>query len=168
METKKILPSFVCGFGAAVLTTVPGVKNVGCCLVVPLAAFTALFLDHKINKSLPPINIKKAIAFGILTGIFAAFFSTFFDVLITFISRTNDYVEALPQTESLIKSYKFVGPLFDQTISMLHSMANQIKLTGFSPLYTFMIFITNIFIDLIFGVIGGLLGMSFFNKRNQP
>ncbi|MHB8579653.1 MAG: DUF4199 domain-containing protein [Ignavibacteriaceae bacterium] len=168
METKKILPSLVCGFGAAVLTTVPVLKNIGCCLIVPVAAFLSLFLDNRINKSLPPIDFKKAIAFGILTGIFAAFFSTLFDVLITFISHTNDYIDALPQTESLMNSYKLTGPLFDQTISMLRSMAKQIQTNGFSLLYTFMIFVTNIFIDLIFGIFGGLLGMSFLNKRNQP
>ncbi len=167
METKKILPSLVCGFGAAVLTIVPGIKNIGCCLIVPLAAFMSLFLDIKVNKSLPPIDLKKAFAFGILTGIFAAFFSTFFDVLITFISHTNDYIAALPQTESLMKTYGLTGPLFDQTITMLRSMAKQIQTNGFSPLYTFMIFITNIFIDFIFGIFGSLLGMSFLNKRIQ-
>jgi len=164
MDTKKILPSFVCGFGAAVVSTVPGIKNIGCCLIVPAATLIALFLDEKINHSDLKINLKKALAFGILTGIFAAFFSTIFDLLLTFISHTNDYVEALPQTESLIKSYK-LDPLFDQTISMLDAMAKQIKVSGFSPLYTFMIFISNIFIDIVFGIIGGLLGMSYLNKR---
>ncbi len=166
MDNKKILPSLVCGFGAAVISTVPGVKNIGCCLIVPAAALISLFLDEKINHADPPIDLKKAVSFGILTGLVAAFFSTFFDLLLTFISHTNDYIDTLPQTESLIKSYN-LGPLFDQTLKMLEAMAKQIKANGFSPLYTFMIFISNIFIDIIFGIIGGLLGMSYLNKRKN-
>ncbi len=166
METKKILPSFVAGFAAAVISTVPGVKNIGCCLIVPFAVFLSLFLDEKVNHANHPILLKKALAFGVLTGLFAAVFSTFFDLIFTFLTKTNDYVEALPQTEALIRTYK-LGTLFDQTISMLELMVKQIKATGFSLLYMIMIFISNIIIDSIFGLIGGLLSMSYFNKRNS-
>ncbi len=166
MDTKKILPSFVAGFAAAVITTVPGVKNIGCCLIVPFAVFLSFFLDEKINHANNIISFKKALAFGVLTGLFTAIFSSFFDLLFTFLTKTNDYVEALPQTEALIRTYK-LGTLFDQTISMLELMVKQIKTTGFSLLYMFMIFISNIIIDSIFGLIGGLLSMSYFNKRKS-
>ncbi len=166
MDTKKILPSFVAGFAAAVITTVPGVKNIGCCLIVPFAVFLSFFLDEKINHANNIISFKKALAFGVLTGLFTALFSSFFDLLFTFLTKTNDYVEALPQTEALIRTYK-LGTLFDQTISMLELMVKQIKTTGFSLLYMFMIFISNIIIDSIFGLIGGLLSMSYFNKRKS-
>jgi Protein of unknown function (DUF4199) len=164
MNRNLIMPSLVCGFGAGVLTTVPGIKNVGCCLVVPFAAILSLYLDIRLNHSDIPINFKKAIAFGILTGLFAAIFSTFFDVLITYIAHTNDFVDTLPQTESLIKSYK-LGALLDQTMGILQQMANNIKTYGFSPFYTFGIFVSNSFIDSIFGLLGGLIGMSFINRK---
>ncbi len=166
MNKQKLFPPLVSGFAAAVLTTVPGVKNMGCCLIVPLAAVLALFLDHKINKTQLPINFKTAVLFGILTGIFAAVFSTLFDVLITFITKSNDFVEALPQTEMLISQYK-LGALLDQTMAIMHQMVHDIKTYGFSFLYTVGIFTSNLLINTIFGFLGGLIGMSFLNKRLQ-
>ena len=164
MDRKRIFPALVCGFGAAVLNTVPGIKNLGCCLIVPLAAVFALFLDHKINKTLFPIDFKNAVFFGILTGIFATFFTTFFDVLITFITKSNDFVEALPQTETLLRQYK-LGNLLDQTMVILQQMVTDIKTTGFSLLYTIGIFSSTLIVNIIFGLLGGLLGMAYLNKK---
>ncbi len=164
MDKKKVLPSLVCGFGAAVLSTVPGIKSLGCCLIIPLAAVLALYLDIRINKSDLPVTFKTAAAFGVLTGIFAAFFATFFDVLITYIAHTNDFVDALPQTEAMIRQYK-LGAILDQTMQLLKMMSEQIKNNGFSAMYTFGIFVSNMFINTIFGFLGGMIGMSFINKR---
>ena len=166
MNRKNYLPSLVCGFGAAVLTTVPGIKNLACCLIVPLAAIISLFMEHKINKTELPIGFKTAVKFGILTGIFASIFSTFFDVLITYIMHTNDFVQSFPQTEILIRQYK-LGILLDQTMALLRQMSNDIQLNGFSFFYTAGIFISNLVVDTIFGFLGGLLGMTFINKRTQ-
>jgi hypothetical protein len=166
MDNNKFLPALVCGFGAAVLTTVPGIKDFGCCLVVPLAAVMSLYLDHRINKTELPIRGKKALIFGLLTGLFAAVFATFFDVLITYITHSNDFVNSLPQTEGMIQSSP-LGPLLQQSLALLKQMAAQIKTNGFSILYTIAMLFSNMFIDSIFGILGGLLGMTFLNKRTQ-
>ncbi len=164
MDKKRVFPALVCGFGASVLNTIPGIKNLGCCLIVPLAVIFAMFLDYRINKSRLPLDLKTALMFGILTGLFVTLFSTFFEVLITFITRTNDFVEALPQTEMLIRQYK-LGVLFDQTMSVLHQMVDQIKANGFSLLYTAGIFTSNLVINSVFGLLGGIIGMAYLNKR---
>lgn len=166
MDRKSLFPSLVAGFGAAVLTTVPGIKNFACCLLVPLAAVTALFLDHKLNKTRLPITLKSALFFGFFTALFATVFSTFFDVLITFITHTNDFIQALPQTESMVKQYH-LDALLEQTMELLKQMARDIQSSGFSPLYTFGIFFSNFIINSIFGLMGGILGMTFLNRRTQ-
>ncbi len=164
MDKKRVLPALVCGFGASVLNTIPGIKNLGCCLIVPLAVMLAMFLDYRINRSRLPLDLKTALIFGILTGLFVTLFSTFFEVLITFITRTNDFVEALPQTEMLIRHYK-LGVLFDQTMSVMHQMVDEIKANGFSLLYTAGIFTSNLVINSVFGLLGGIIGMAYLNKR---
>ena len=165
MNRNKFLPPLVCGFGASVLTTVPGVKNFGCCLIVPLAAVISINLDHKINKSEFPIKAGRAIFFGIMTGIIAAFFSTFFDVLVTYLARTNDFIDALPQTEAFIKQYK-LDTLLEQTMAIFKKMSADITSRGFSLFYAFAMLVSNLFVNTIFGIFGGLMGMSFFNKRS--
>ena len=164
MNRNKYLPSLVCGFGAAVLTTVPGVKNFACCLIVPLAAVISINLDHKINRSEFPIKAGRAIFFGIMTGVFASLFSTFFDVLTTYLAHTNDFIDALPQTEAFIKQYK-LDALLEQTMILFRQMSKDITSTGFSVFYAFAMLFSNLCIDIIFGLFGGLMGMSFFNKR---
>ena len=166
MNQKKLLPPLVCGFGAAVLTTVPGIKNIACCLIVPLAAVLSLYLDHKINRTDLPINAKSAIWFGIITGLFATLFSTFFDLLMTYIFHSNDFVQALPQTEMVIRQYK-LNALLDQTMALLRQMSNYITNYGFSAFYVFGILFSNLIINTIFGLLGGLLGMTFINKRTN-
>lgn len=164
MNSNKYLPFLVCGFGAAVLTTVPFIKSFTCCLIVPAAAFGALYLNLKVNNISAPIEMKKAVLYGFLTGLIAALFSSAFEILITYITRTNDFVESLPQTESLMRSLD-MGSLLDQTMILLNQMSKEILTNGFSLLYVFAITFSNIIIDSIFGIIGGVIGMSVINKR---
>lgn len=161
---KKYLPTFIAGFGAAVLSIVPGIKSFSCCLIVPGAAILALILDQRVNKNSERIAVRKAAMFGFMTGLFATFFITGLDVLITFITRTNDFIDALPQSESLIRELKF-GPMAEESLKLMKQMAKQIQKTGFSPFYLFILFMSNFIINSIFGVIGGFVGMGLLNKK---
>ena len=166
MSSKKYFPSLVCGFGAAVLTTVPGIKSFGFCLLVPAAAVLSLFLHQKVTGSNADIDSGTAITFGILTGLFAAIFASFFDVLITFFTHTNDFVQTLPQSSAIAKSV--LGSVVDQMMKTFNKMASDIQTKGFSLLYTIAVLIGNGVMYLIFGMLGGLLGRSFINKRSTP
>ena len=161
---KRILPSLVCGFGASVLTTIPGFKDFGCCLIIPTATYFALFLDMKINHSYEMIRPSKAVTFGLLTGIFATFFSTGFEILITYLLKTNDFVASLPQFNTTFKNY-FQGPAFEQGLASLKKLEQEIVTNGFSPIYLISFFSINIVVNTIFGIAGGLFGMYFINKR---
>ncbi len=166
MSQNKYLPPLVCGFGAAVLTIVPGIKSFSCCMIVPLAGVLSIYLDHKINKTSLPVGIKSAIWFGFITGIFATLFATSLDVLLTYLAHTNDFVQALPQTEAVVRHYK-LNAMLDQTMSMLKQMSNDITINGFSAFYTAGILFSNFIINTIFGILGGILGMTFINKRTK-
>lgn len=161
---KKYFPTFITGFAASVLSIVPGIKSFSCCLIVPGAAILALIFDQKVNKSFEKIQINKAVMFGLMTGLFATFFITALDVLITFITKTNDFVEALPQSETLIGKLK-LGPMAEKSLKMMKQMGKEIQRTGFSALYLFILFMSNFFTNTIFGIIGGLVGMGLLNKR---
>ena len=166
---NKYLPSLVTGFVAAVLMSIPLVKHVGCCVIVPFAAVYALILDVKLNKAELPIKGKEAFLFGILTGLWAAIFSALFETIITLFTHSNDFVQELPGVENVLRnqapaSFKH---FMEQGILIYRSMATEIKTTGFSALYSFAILATNIVIDIIFGIIGGFIGMNYLNKRKK-
>jgi hypothetical protein len=164
MNFKKYLPTLICGFAAAVLATVPGIKNFSCCLLVPGAAVFAIFLDKKVTRSNEKVNLGKALGFGFLTGISATIFITLFEMILTYFAKTNDFVQSLPQSELMMRQWN-LGPLFNDSIKLMKSMAKEIEKTGFSVLYLFLIFFSNFIINSIFGMIGGALGMSLVNRK---
>jgi len=163
---KRLLPALVCGFGAAVLSAIPGLKNFGCCLIVPAAAYIALLLDVKINHFYETIRPSKAVAFGILTGIFAAAFSTLFETLITYLLRTNDFVTALPELDNVLKGYMATPGIAD-ALYLLKQVGKEITVYGFSALYVFLLLMNSLIVNFIFGIAGGLFGMYFINQKSK-
>lgn len=164
MSLKKYLPTLVAGFAAAVLATVPGIKNFSCCLLVPGAAVFAVLLDKKITNSSEKVSIGKGLGFGFLTGVVATIFITLFEMLLTYFARTNDFIQSLPQSEIVMRQWN-LGPLLDDSLKLLKGIANEIEKTGFSFLYLILIFFSNFLINSLFGMIGGLLGMNLANRK---
>jgi hypothetical protein len=162
---RKYSSALACGFGAAALSIVPGLKIVACCLTIPAAAILSIFLYQKINHTEGKVNTNIAFLLGLFTGFFAGLFSTFFELLLTYLTHSNDFVVTFPQTEALLREYN-LGPMLDQSMELLRKMIKEIKNDGFSALYSIGIFFSNVIIDTIFGMIGGLLGMLFINKKH--
>lgn len=165
MKSKYVSP-LVCGFGASVLMVVPGLKEIGCCLIIPFAAGLSLFLYQKSNKSAERISAKNAVLFGLSTGIFSAFFATLFELIFTGIFHTNEFVKSLPEVEVMFRSFAPQN-LLDEIFAMYKKMANDIRANGFSLSYTIYFFAATSITSTIFGLIGGLIGMAFINKRNK-
>lgn len=166
MNFKKYLPTLVCGFGAAVLSTVPGIKNFSCCLIVPAAAAISILLDKKINNSNEKVLLGKTLGFGFLTGLFATLFITTFEMLITYFTRTNDLINDLPQIELTMRQWN-LGPMVDESLKLIKSVAKEIEKNGFSFIYLLMILASGLITNSIFGMIGGALGMSLANRKSR-
>jgi hypothetical protein len=75
-------------------------------------------------------------------------------------------VQTLPQTVQVLDDLK-LGEAAKQTVSLMNSMANQITSTGFSLLYTVFVLFSNLIVDSIFGMVGGLLGRVIVNRRSN-
>ena len=163
---RKYSASLACGFGAAALSIVPGLKAIACCLTIPAAAALSIFLYQKINHIEGEVKTNNAFLLGLFTGLFAGLFATLFELLLTYLTHSNDFVIAFPQTETLLREYN-LGPMLEQSIGIMRKMIREIRNDGFSPLYSIGIFFSNVIIDTIFGMLGGLLGMLFINKQSK-
>ena len=164
MNKNKYLPTLVCGFGAAVLSTVPGIKNFSCCLIVPAAAAISILLDRKINHYNDKALLGKSIGFGFLTGLFATIFITIFEMLVTYFTKSNDLIQSLPQTEIMMRQWN-LGPMIEESLKLIKSVSKDIQKNGFSTIYLLMILLSNFMVNSIFGMIGGTLGMSLANRK---
>ena len=162
---KKYLSALVCGFGAAVLTTIPGIESVACCLLAPVAAGTSVFLYKKSQPGLTKISTGTGVMLGLLTAVFAALFASGFEIIITYITKSSDLTISLPQAESLVRDMN-LGTAAEESIEVLKKMSSDIQTKGFSLLYTLLITMTNLITYSIFGILGGVIGTAIINKRN--
>lgn len=162
---KKYLPALVCGFGAAVLTTIPGMESIACCLLTPAASGVSIFLYKKSQPGILKIGTGTGIMIGLLTAIFAALFASSFEMITTYITKTSDLSFSIPQVEQLVKDMK-LGPAAEESIGVLKQMISEIQSKGFSLLYSILITLTNLITYSIFGMIGGLVATAIINKRN--
>lgn len=164
---KKYISPLVVGLGAGVLTIVPVIKSLGCCLLIPLAAFVALMLDQKANNDYSKLEIKKGVIFGLITGVTAAIFGTTFDFIITLITHTNDLVISFPQMLETLENFPIDEAQREDVISLLSEVVESIKNYGFSPLYTLSFLFSNLFTNSIFGMLGGIIGVQILNSQNE-
>ena len=162
---KKLLPSIVTGFAAGVLTTVPLLKNFACCLLLPAAAVFAVFLDQKANGEDENLLMSKGVVIGLMTGIFAAVFGSTFDILITYIAKSNDLVSTFSEMQNFISNFPINETMKQQITNMMQSMVDDISRTGFSLFYTVSVIVNNFISNSIFGVIGGLVGVQIYKSR---
>ena len=160
----KLSPAIVCGFAAAVLTIIPGLKSFGCCLIIPFAVYMTLVINQKMS-GIHKIMAKESIYYGLLTGLFTAFFGTFLEVLITYITKSNDITATYPEFEKSLQSLPS-AEMFKESLQLIKGMIYEISTKGYSVLFTTFLLIGNVFIDTIFGIIGGLVAMSIINRKN--
>jgi hypothetical protein len=66
-------------------------------------------------------------------------------------------VDKFPVTEDIKK----------EVLYLFQNVRNDILATGFSWLYTFSLVVNDFFIDILFGITGGLIGSQIINNRNK-
>ena len=134
---------------------------------MPLAAFLSLLLDQRASQSLEKISMRKALIFGLITGLYAAAFGSMFDIVITLITKHNDIVAMFPELQKMVTSFPIDQATKTQVLAWFEGVRNDILQYGFSPFYTFSIIINNVIVNSIFGIVGGLVGAQIINRRNQ-
>ncbi len=167
MQNKKYISPLVVGFAAGILSIVPVIKSLGCCLLIPIAAFASLMLEQKANSNFSKLEIKKGVIFGLVTGVTATLFGTFFDFAITLITKSNDIVIAFPQLVETINQFPIDTATQQEVLSLLGGVIENIKTNGFSLLYTLSMFVNSLLSYSVFGMLGGIIGVQILNSRNN-
>ena len=146
----------------------PVAKSFACCIIIPMAAYFALMLDQKANKTVNQIMpVSRAAVIGLLVGIYSAIFGSFFDVFITFITKNNDIIAVFPEFQRMLDGFPITQALKDEVLNLYSTVIDQIKASGFSLLYALSIFFNNMIINSIFGLIGGVIGVQIINSRTK-
>ena len=135
-------------------------------MLVPIASIFTIGLYKKSSPGLLRIQTGTGVILGLLTGIFAALFASGFEIILTYITKSNDLIASMPQTEKLINGMN-LGEAAKESIEILKAMSNEIQTTGFSLLYSILITLGNLITYTIFGMLGGAVGTAIINKRSS-
>ncbi|HPD68049.1 MAG TPA: hypothetical protein PLI27_08255 [Ignavibacteriales bacterium] len=170
MKMKYLIqPIFIAAWISAVLQNIPLIKNFSIFLIIPNAPIIATYLLVKANTISEKIKYNKILTFSLLTGIIAAILAALFDIIITFITKTNDIITSLPEVESIINQLPSVQQSYlKETISYLYKISNDISIIGFSIDFVFLSLANFILINLFFSVLGSFFTSYYTNNIIIP
>lgn len=164
---KKYLAPVICGFAVGVIQNVPIIGNFSCCILLPMASFYSLLLDQKANNNYEYIRYSKGLFFGFLTGIFAALIGSGIDIMLTLFFKSNNFSMYVTDFVKTLEEFPLDAQLKKQMSDILIQAKNDIVKHGFSFFYTFSFTIDQLFINSIFGGIGGLIGAKILNSNKN-
>jgi len=151
-QPSKIMPAIWGGVLIGVLSGVPGLNliNCMCCAGVMAGGVLAVYLFRKDVDPTRPVSMADGAALGLLAGVFGAIIGGVLDAIfstasLSFLYRIAEYSN---------------NPEFQD---MLNQFGPQVLTQGLFILS----FLTKLIVSCIFGLIGGLLGVSFFGKATQ-
>ena len=173
-QTDKIKPAIIGGSIMAIISTVPflNMLNCLCCAGVILGGFSAVYFY---KKSLPEGENLLKTKYGSILGAFAGVVGAMLETLITvfiikFFSNTyfdNAYIEIEKSIDQLHESGSEVPLILIQLQDTIASFAQEIAEHGFSLVLTIVILVFNTFKNVLFGLLGGLIGVSILQRKNK-
>ena len=151
------MPALYGGIIMAIISAVPGLNllNCLCCAGVLLGGFMAVFFYKKeLMPDMPPLASSDGIQLGALAGVFGGIVGSLLSIIIMRLIGNVSGEMILKFMESFRE--RMPAEAWDQ-------MAESIREGRISALNMFF----GIIIDVIFGLLGGLIGYSVF-KSKQP
>ena len=65
----------------------------------------------------------------------------------------------------MVEKFPVTDDIKKEILYLFQNVRNDILTTGFSWLYTFSLIVNDFFIDILFGITGGLIGSQIINNR---
>ena len=149
--------------GATIGLPVLDFLNCFCCAGVILGGFLAVFFAVKDqDPGLPPLAKSDALRLGVVSGLFGAVIGTAFHSVILLVA--GDVV--LEMVASMVREGDLEGILPPGVLDEFWSMVESKE--GFSVLDVIFHLFIWLIIGPLFGLVGGLLGYSFLQRRTPP
>ena len=146
--------------GATIGLPVLDFLNCFCCAGVILGGFLSVFFAAKdLDPALPPISKADALRMGVISGLFGALIGTAFHAIVLFVA--GDFF--LEMISSMVLEGDFEGVLPPGVLDELWSILESKE--GFSIVEVVIHLFIWLIIGPLFGLVGGLLGYSFQQRR---
>jgi hypothetical protein len=169
MQAKPsiFLPSLYGGIVIATISNVPGLNflNCFCCAGVIFGGLAAVFFYSKeLTPEMPPLKASDGVLLGALAGVVAAFLSLLLHLVI--FSLFGNIAEQI--LYQLIHAILEAAEAPPDVAQLLEDKFQEALEQGLTPLVLFLSLIRDLFLFTLFGLLGGLLGYTFFKKPVPP
>ncbi len=166
-KPSKFLPSLYGGLIIATISSIPGLNfiNCFCCAGIILGGLVSVFLyRQQMTPEMPPLTASDGLLLGALAGVIAAFLSLVLHLVVY--ALFGNIAEQI--VYQLIRAILDVTDAPQDLSQLLKEKFQEALEYGLTPLVLFMSLIRDLFLFTLFGLLGGLLGYSFFKKPSQP
>ncbi len=169
MPTKpdKILPALYGGIIIAVISTVPGLSliNCLCCAGVMIGGVMAVyFYKNTLTPESVPLESSDGVQLGLLAGAFAAVIATVISIFIRLLFGDIGSKIIMDVLDRLAES----GTIPQEAMNGIRQGIEQSVERGLGSIQILLSFVFNIIIYPLFGLFGGLIGVSLFKSKKQP
>jgi hypothetical protein len=155
----KLIPALYGGVIMGVISGVPilSIVNCFCCAGIMLGGFMAVFFYKKdLKESSPPLTNGDGLALGALAGVAGAIVTVILTALFHHL-----FGMALGGGMQRLEDMGLSDKVPPETFKMIQGMMKEQSILGIT-------FVFHLFIDPLFGLIGGLIGYSVFKSKTLP
>ena len=173
-SNRKIKAAVIGGAVMNATSVIPYLSmiNCACCAGIMLGGLAAVYFYLRDQpKDDPPLETKYGVILGAFAGIFGAIFETTITSIIISMYSADYFQGVLDEFQRSIENMETNGQAVPEILNSVKdaftAFVNEIKNNGFSPVLTLLMLVFNSFKDIIFGLLGGLIGVYVLQKRTK-
>ena len=163
MHVSKLTPVIISTVFITLISVFPGLNflNMICCAGVMLGSYLGTAYYHKqLKNNNELIQFKDGASIGLLSGILSALISMFILTLMTIAFKQNP----VPMLYEMIDKQGITLP--PEAENLLRKISDEYNKSGFSITITIVNLIAYLITYPLFGILGGILGVALFRKRD--
>ena len=160
-KPDKLIPALYGGVIMGLISSIPflNLVNCLCCAGVLLGGFLAvMFYKNNFTPDTHPFTSGDCMAVGALAGLFGAVVGTFLSLM--FVALFGDIARQL--ILNMLRNSNLQIP--PELLEKLEESMSE----GFTGIHVMLRFIWALMADVLFGLLGGLIGYSFFRPKQRP
>jgi hypothetical protein len=168
-KPSKLRASIIAGFAIAAVSSLPFISIINCCCCagVLLGGVLGVYLYNKELSNQFTLEASDSVVVGIISGIFAAFLSTIFSMIVLTLIGPTEQQFLREIMDRIINELERSGDISADAIDELRSQVDS-SLRGEIGFVGFLIALfANLIIYPVFSALGALIGYAFLRRKQH-
>lgn len=170
-KPSKFRSAALAGTAMGVVSALPGLSLINCCCcagIIGGGIFAVYLYKQEFTEGMPPLESSDGLVLGILAGLVGAFAATVISMMVLFVFGAWETELLRGFVDKLLESMEESGSLPAGASDEIREMMEQAMAESTSVVGILSGLVMNLIIYPIFGMLGGLLGYTFFKPKPVP